>query len=357
MGAPESPEPATCAIGRAPGSLVVPEDAVPSRITVIRYRRDTQERHDDVRAADLPRLTSGPFEAVWVDVAGAASVETFEALIDAYGIPFLAVEDHFHVRQRPKWEPYGESRFLVMRGVQVPGTVEMDQYSIFFTGKIVFTFQHRYGDCLDAVRRRIADPESQLRARGPDYLLYRIVDTLVDSFFPETERLFEELEEVERTAIERPDAKLFRRLHELKVQIRRLERVVLPMRDAASSLTRDEGVFAAETRPYLRDVHDHTQQLVEQLGFLGAISADVGDLVIGTLDVKLNQVMKVLAAVTFVFMPLSFVTSWYGMNFTGMPELHWAWAYPALMVVLAAAAIAMILWLRRRGWTEVEERS
>jgi magnesium transporter len=218
----------------------------------------------------------------------------------------------------------------------------------------VFTFQHRSGDCFDTLRKRIATKGSQLRKRGSDYLAYRIADAMVDSFFPELERLMDELERLEATAIERADAKLLQRLHELKTQIRVLERTILPTRDAIGSLARDEQAFAAETRPYLRDVHDHTQQLVEQIHLLSGLATDCGELVIGTLDVKLNQVMKVLAAVTFVFMPLTFITSVYGMNFKHMPELEWPWAYPAVLLGLGVAAMAMFVWLRNRGWTDVE---
>lgn len=350
-----APSPQTLAVGKAPGTLQVPADASPTRVTVIRYGADRHERHDDVRPAELPRLVEGDFRVVWVDVSGAGSIPVFESLIHDFGIPWLAMEDHLNAPQRPKVEQYGDARFLLLRAIQVPGTVEMDQISVYLSDRVVFTFQHREGDCFDTLRRRIATAGSQLRQRGPDYLAYRIADAMVDSFFPEIERLMTSLEQLEGSAIERPDARLLRKLHELKSQIRMLERTILPTRDAIGSLTRDDIVFAAETRPYLRDVHDHTQQLVEQIHLLSGLATDCGELVLGSLDIKLNSVMKVLAAVTFVFMPLSFVTGLYGMNFKYMPELEWKFGYPMVLLALGAAVVSMLLWLRRRGWTQMDE--
>ena len=195
--------------------------------------------------------------------------------------------------------------------------------------------------------------------RRADYLTYRLADAMVDSFFPELERLMRSLERLENHAIEHANGKLLRRLHALKTEIRVLERAILPTRDAIGSLTRDDSIFAPETRPYIRDVHDHTQQLLEQIHLLSGLATDCGELVIGALDLKLNQVMKVLAAATCVFMPLSFVTSWYGMNFAepGMPELRWPWAYPALIAVMIVAGAVMLYWLRRRGWLGTHDRT
>jgi magnesium transporter len=342
-------------VGTAPGTLAIPDGASPSDITVIRYSADRHERFDHVKTADLPKLVAAESGVVWVDVSGCGTLGAYMTLIEKFGLPFLAIEDHLNAPQRPKVEPYGDARFILLRAIQVPGTVEMDQISVFLKGRVVFTFQHRHGDCFDVIRKRVADPASQARHRGADYLAYRVADAMVDSFFPELERLMSELEKLEATSIERPNAKLLRRLHALKSEIRILERTILPTRDAIGSLTRDDAVFAPETRPYLRDVHDHTQQLLEQVHLLSGLATDCGELVLGSLDIKLNQVMKVLAAVTFVFMPLSFVTGLYGMNFKHMPELEWPWAYPAVLLLLGCAVVFMLLWLRRRGWTGMED--
>ena len=140
----------------------------------------------------------------------------------------------------------------------------------------------------------------------------------------------------------------------MKRELRVLEKVILPLRDAVGSLTRDESAFAPETRPYLRDVHDHTNQLLEQVHLLSQLATDCGDLALGSLDVRLNQAMRVLAAVTFVFMPLTFITSVYGMNFDHMPETKWLYGYPLILGVTFATGLGLHLWLKSRGWTADE---
>ena len=342
------------AVGTAPGSLTAPLDATPTRITVIRYNADEVERHDNTPATELRRLTQGAKGVVWIDVTGCGTMAVFETLVRDFGIPRLALEDVLNAPQRPKVEPFGDARFILVRQIQTRSTVEMDQICIWLAGNVVFTFQHQPGDCFNNIRDRLTEPTSQSRRRGADYLAYRIVDACVDSYFPEAERLMDALEDLERTALETPDRRLLMKLHEFKRELRILEKTILPLRDAVGSLTRDEVAFAPETRPYIRDVHDHTTQLVEQTHLLDQLAGDVGDLALGSLDVRLNMAMKVLAAVTFVFMPISFITSFYGMNFKHMPELEWEWGYAGVIGLILLVSAAIIGWLWHRGWTELD---
>ncbi|MCG3133925.1 MAG: Cobalt/magnesium transport protein CorA [Planctomycetes bacterium] len=337
--------------GQAPGTLNVPDGAIATHITVIRYAPHRHERFDGVDVRRLRSLVT-PDGVVWIDLTGCRDLDTFHALIREFELPWLAMEDVFNTPQRPKVEPFGDARFVIVRQIQDPGTVEMDQISLWFHGNVVFTFQHRSGDCFDPIRKRLLAPESQLRRRGADYLAYRLVDSCVDSFFPEMERLMDRMEDLEQSVLESPSRKALLTLHALKRDLRVLEKVILPLRDAVGSLTRDDAVFAADTRPFLRDAHDHTNQLVEQAHLLDVLATDVGDLALGSIEIRLNVVMRRLAAVTFVLMPLSLVTSFYGMNFENMPELKWAWSYPALIACLLSAAAFLMWWVWKKGYME-----
>lgn len=341
-------------IGETPGTLRVPDEAAQTVITVIAYNESEVRRHDDVAPHDVAKLLAGHDGVAWIDVSGCATLRAFERMHHDFGVPWLALEDVLNAPQRPKSEPYGDARFVIVRQVQVPGTVEMDQIALYLLPRAVITFQHRHGDCFDPIRRRILVQDSQLRRRGADYLAYRLVDACVDTYFPEMERLGDQIESLEEEVLERPSRRALNRLHEFKRDLRILEKVVLPLRDAVGTLTRDETAFAAETRPYLRDVHDHTSQLVEQTHLLSQLATDCGDLALGSLDIRLNLAMRVLSAVTFVFMPLTFVTSVYGMNFENMPELRWTFGYPLLVSLLVGLGIGLHLWLKHRGWTTEE---
>ncbi len=342
------------AVGKPPGSLAIPAGALPPRLTLIRYRRDRFDLRRDVPAEQLRELVQED-GVNWIDVTGIGSQEVLERLIADFDLPWLAIEDILHSPQRSKVEPYDDARFIVMRVVDQPGTVDMDQLSIFRRAHLVFTFQERPGDPFDSIRARLEHRESQLRQRGADYLVYRLVDSCVDSFFPEVERLAGAIEELEDEAFENPSSRMLQRLHGIRHDLRILERVCIPQRDAVAALARDEeGMFDRRTRPYLRDVLDHTTQLLELVHYYNAVVSDVGNLVIGSLDLRMNQAMRILAGVTVVFMPLTFVAGIYGMNFDNMPELSTRWGYFGVLGLMLVLGAALTLWLYRRGWLRSE---
>ncbi len=340
----------TEAVGRAPGAIVVPEGSLPPSVRVTLYDR---ERYDVLPVAAVSDLAAVAADGriAWVDVTGLGSKELLEALVATFGVPWLAVEDVLHSPQRPKVDAYDDARFVVVRMFDRPGSIDSDQFSIFARGRLVLTFQERRGDPFGAIRERLAHGDSQLRQRGADYLVYRLVDACVDSVLPELMRLSETVERVEDDAFERPRGRLLRELHQVRRDLRSLERVGLATRDAMAALARDEeGFFDARTRPYLRDVLDHASHVVELTHYYTSVANDIGALVLGTLDLRMNQVMRVLAAVTVVFLPLSLVAGIYGMNFQNMPELKAPWGYFAVLAFLLALGAGLTQWLKRRGW-------
>jgi magnesium transporter len=342
-------------VGRSPGSIVPPPGAVPPKIAVTLYDRDRHERRSDVQVDELRRLeTDG--RVVWVDVIGLGDQAVLEELIEIFRIPWLAMEDVVHSPQRPKVDTYEDARFIVVGMFDRPGTCDLDQFSIHARDELVVTFQERPGDPFDPIRKRLAAPDSQIRRHGADYLVYRLIDACVDSTFPEVQRLADEVERLEAAAIERPTSKLLRELHRVRRDLRVLERLALGTRDALASLVRDEeGIFEARTRPFLHDVLDHASQIVELSHYYTSVANDIGNLVIGTLDLRMNQAMKVLASVTVVFMPLTLIAGVYGMNFTNMPELETRSGYFVVLAVMAAVGLALWIWMKRLGWTRASD--
>jgi magnesium transporter len=337
-------------VGRAPGSIVVPRGAVSPKIDVTLYDKKSHEVRKGVSAADLKDLAADG-RVVWVDVAGLGDAAVLETLRTTFDLPWLALEDVLQSPQPPKADVYGDTHFIVMRILDRPGTCEMDQFSIFVRGRVVVTFQERPGDPFDTLRARLADPASQARQRGAEYLVYRMLDTCVDTLFPELQRISETVERIEDAAIERPTPRLIRDLHELRRELRVLERVALHTRDAVADLSRAEKrLFEAATAPYLRDVLDHATQAVDLSHFYTSVASDIGAFIVGTLDMRMNEVMKILAGVTVVFMPLSLIAGIYGMNFDNMPELHTTWGYFAVLAVLAVTGAMLTVWMRRIGW-------
>lgn len=320
------------------------------KIDVTLYDEKSHEVRRGVAASELGGLAKDG-RVVWVDVTGIGDAAVLETLRKTFDLPWLALEDVLHSPQPPKAESYGDVQFIVMRVVDRPGSCDMDQFSIFLRGRVVVTFQERPGDPLDPMRERLADPAAQARQRGADYLVYRMIDMCVDSLFPELQRVSETVERIEDAAIERPTPRLIVELHALRRELRILERVALRTRDAVAELARDEKhVFDTATAPYLRDVLDHATQAVDLSHFYTSVASDIGAFIVGTLDMRMNEVMKILAGVTVVFMPLTLIAGIYGMNFSNMPEVRTEWGYFAVLGVMAVIGVLLTLWMRRIGW-------
>jgi magnesium transporter len=337
-------------IGRAPGTIIVPPGAVKPNIDVTLYDRGRHEVKKSVPVDSLAGLADDG-RVVWVDVTGLGDKAVLEKLIAAFDVPWLVMEDVLHSPQRPKVDEYDEARFVIMRMFDRPGTCDMDQFSIFVRGNVVVTFQERPGDPFGVMRQRLTHPDSQLRQRGADYLVYRLIDACVDSIYPEMQRLSDTVERIEDLAVEAPTAKLMRDLHSLRRELRILERVALATRDAVAELLQDEaGFFDHATLPYLRDVNDHASQIVDLAHYYTSVANDIGAYIIGMLDMRMNQVMRILAGFTVVLMPPTLIAGIYGMNFDNMPELRTSWGYFGALGLMLVVGVTLVIWMRRQGW-------
>jgi len=232
-----------------------------------------------------------------------------------------------------------------------------EQFSLFLGRNFVVTFHERPGDCFELIRAGLRQAESVTRhSIQPDYLAYRLIDAAIDAYFPVLERIGDQLDRLDDRAVGGGDA-AFAELHEVKRELLMLRRAVWPLRDALSLLRGEAMPFISDqTRVYLRDCYDHTVQLIDLLESYRDICGDVRDFYLSAISNRMNDVMKTLTVIATLFMPLSFIAALYGMNFSpsaspwNMPELNWRWGYPAALAAMAAVALGMILFFRRRGW-------
>lgn len=341
--------------GLSPGTLTIPEGAPRPRVRVLRYDAGGIEARDGVPLQELARLSEGP-GILWIDIEGYGDPALFELLERHFAVPRLALEDILGSGSRPKLELFGDSLFVTSRGVRNGERPEFEQLSIFVRGSTVITFADEPLDLLAPLRQRLHSADSLTRRSGVDFLLYRILDCVVDTFVPCLERLGNRLETLEAEAIERPSSGPLTTVYELMRDLRQLARVALPMRELATALGHEGRLlFQPGTLPFLADLRDHTHAVVEMTAHYRDLGTDVRELIHGALNLRMNQVMRMLTAVTAVFIPLSFVTGLYGMNFEHMPELRWRYGYFLVLGVLAAVAVAILNWLRRQGWTRIGE--
>lgn len=302
----------------------------------------------------------------WVNVEGLADAAVLRRLADIFRLHPLVREDVVNLHQRPKVEPYDDQLFVVTRmmslGVQ-GDEVESEQLSIVLGASFVVTFQDRPpGDVLDPVRERIR-AGAPIRRSGPDHLVYALIDAVVDHYFPVLEHYGERLEALEEEVTARPGDDSLRKIHHAKHDLLLLRRAAWPQRDALAELSRDSlPLISAPTRVYFRDCYDHSVQVIDLLESFREMASALLEIHVSMLSNRLNEVMKVLTIFSTIFIPLTFITSLYGMNFNpaasrwNMPELVWPYGYPFVLGLMLAVAALTFGYIYRKGWIGTGKR-
>lgn len=341
--------------GLPPGTLVYTgERRVESvRLTVIDYdEQHVQERH----LASIDECL--PFRAAptmtWVNIDGLHDVGVIETLGKAFDLHPLLLEDILSTAQRPKFEDYEKSIFLVLKMIRFGDdhqAVETEQVSLIVGPNFVLSFQERVGDVFDSVRERIRNAKGRVRKLGTDYLAYSLLDAIVDSYFLVLEKLGEKIEDLEEELVGDPSQKTLRQIHTLKREMITLRRSIWPLRELVGGLQRSESPLVAEsTRVYLRDVYDHTVQIIDTIESFRDMVSGMLDIYLSSVSNRMNAVMKVLTIIATLFIPLTFIAGVYGMNFEHMPELKWRYSYAAVWAVMIGVASIMLVYFRRKKW-------
>lgn len=313
---------------------------------------DFEERR--TQSADEAHSLRGRRRVLWINMDGVSDAATIVRLGELFGLHRLALEDVHHPCQRPKADAYDGNLFIVVWMLHdTDGVISREQVGLFVGDNFVLTFQEGTapGDAMDPIRKRIREDLGRVRRAGADYLAYALTDAIVDSYFPILERRGERLDELENDVFDDPSPAVLHELHRIRHDLQSLRRAIWPLRGVVDALAQGpRSLVAAETIPYLRDCNDHVLRLMDLLESDRELSASLMDVYLSTLSLRMNEVMKVLAIISTIFMPLSFIAGLYGMNFEHMPELSTAWGYPVALAVMAATAIALMGYFHRKGW-------
>lgn len=345
--------------GAPPGTLPEPVAGVraPLTIRMVDYTAEEVIDRELTDAIDCLPYLERPTRT-WIHVQGAAEADTLRELGRIFNLHPLALEDVVLGDQRPKAERYGSQLFMILTDPEVhDGRVVVHQVSLFLGARFVISFHAGPEDPFGAVRIRIRHPEGRMRASGADYMFYALADLIIDRGFPALEALGERIDDLEGELLERPTRNTPRELHAIKRDLLALRRKLWPQREAVSSVLRDgAGLVTDETRVYLRDGHDHAIQVMDLVESYRDVTAGLLDLYLSSVSNRLNEVMKVLTVIATIFMPLTFITGLYGMNFENprspwdMPELHWYWGYPYALGLMAVVTGGMLVYFKRKGW-------
>lgn len=343
--------------GAAPGTIVVDPDAPPSRIYAIAFGPEGFQEQAVEAPHDLAPLLQA-YSTVWINVDGLGDKEVIQQLGTMFELHRLALEDVVNVHQRPKIEDYTEQLFFVARMVYRNETIQTEQLSMFIGENYVLTFQERPGgDCFDPVRERLRKGVARIRSYGTDYLAYCLIDALVDAYFPIIEVYGDHLEALEDEVLESPTASIVNEIHQARRDLLLLRRAIWPLREAINALLRDQAQrFSDETRVHLRDCYDHSIQILDFVESYRELVSDLMDVYLSSLSARMNEVMRVLTVIATIFIPLTFISSVYGMNFDteaswwNMPELSWPFGYPLVLGVMGVVAVVQLVFFWRRGW-------
>jgi magnesium transporter len=231
------------------------------------------------------------------------------------------------------------------------GEIEYEQISFVLGKDYLLSFQEKEGDPFASFRDRIRMDQGRIRRKKPDYLLYRLIDIIVDNYYVVLDEIGLQIEQIEEDIYQNPSSKEFQKIQRLKKELIFLRKALYPLRDALSKLIKDEsGFIESQNARYFSDIYDHVVHLIDSMDTYKDLTTSLMDIHINTLNTRMNEVMKVLTVISTIFMPLTFIVGVYGMNFHYMPEIPWKWGYPVIWGVMILIAAAMLRYFKFKKW-------
>lgn len=344
--------------GSRPGTFVVPDDAHPTAIRAMIFREGHCEERSITNAEELVEAAQAT-GVTWIDAEGLGDGALLHWLRDSLAVHPLAVADIAHTGQRPKYEDYGDRDLIVAQAVETDEGegVSIEQISMIVARDFVVTVTERPLPLFDPVRERVRSGSAMVCRMGADFLAYALLDAVIDGYFPVIEEIGEVLADLEDEITARPSEQTLGYLHTVRRTLLAVHRVMYRQRDALGTMVRaEESPFSAPVRVYLRDAYDHSLQVLDSIESYREMAVGLTDVYLSSMSNRLNEVMKTLTIVSTIFIPLSFIAGVYGMNFEHMPELGWAWGYPASLLLMSAVAGGLLYSFWRRGWLRRRQR-
>ena len=341
--------------GLPPGTPVFIGDkkAEETKITILDYD-ETQFQEKKVREIEECFPFKETPTVTWINVDSVHDVGFIQKLGEQFDLHPLIIEDIVNTQQRPKMEESENYIYIVLKMLYLDAEsngTQVEQVSVVFGKNFVISFQEREGDIFEIIRERIRNGKGRIRKMGTDYLAYALIDAVVDHYFIILEKDGEKIEVLEEKVVSEPRPETLQEIHRLKRDMIFLRRSVWPLRELVNSLERGESpMIQKTTRIYLRDVYDHTIQVIDTLETYRDMLSGMHDTYLSSISNRMNEVMKVLTIIATIFIPLTFIAGIYGMNFEFMPELKWRWAYFGVWGIILIIGIFMLLFFKKKKW-------
>lgn len=323
------------------------------KLNIIKYNNKTLQE-EQISTIEESKQYIETDSVTWLNISGVHDENIIKDVGSIYNVHPLVLEDTTNTTQRPKLEDYSDYLYLTFKMAKYnskTNKIEMEQISLIVWGNLVLSLQEVEGDVLDKLRNRIRNSKGKIRSRGSDYLMYSIIDSIVDYYFTVLEYIGNEIEALEEKLLDEASQEILNGIYGLKKEIVFLRNSIWPMRELVSLLQRSDcNIIHDNTNIYLKDVYDHTIQVIETVESFRDITSGMLDLYLSTVSNKMNEIMKVLTIFAAIFIPLTFIAGVYGMNFEFMPELSWKYSYIVWWTVIGILGLGMVLYFKKKKW-------
>lgn len=344
-------------LNTSPGTLtyVGKEVSFATKIHLVEYNEEAYRIKEVKQLSDcLPEQDTG--QVTWLNVDGIHEAAVIEHIGQQYELHPLLLEDVMNTQQKPKMEVFGHDEvFITLKALEFnPYSREIEQEHISIAvgdGWVVSFQEERPQDLFDPIVERIRASAGKTRRNGADYLMFTLLDVVVDGYMAVLEKVGERIEDLEERVTKHVQARNLTDIYDLKRELTLMRKVVYPLREVLSALLRnEEGLIRNGTMPYLRDTYDHVMQVIETLDSFRELITSLMDLHMSSMSNRLNDVMRILTIISVIFLPLNLVVGFYGMNFEHMPELRWHYGEYYVMGIMLCLVLTMLWYFRRKGW-------
>lgn len=344
--------------GLPPGTPVYVGDKKPTpvKICLMDYHDDKfVEKDIDLNNLSICKDYINKASMTWINVEGLSDINALESLGKMFGLHPLVLEDIANTDQRPKLEDFDDYIYIVLKMFhfnEKTNEVTPEQVSIVFGKNYVITFQEGIeGDSFNSIRDRIRNGKGKITKMNSDYLVYAMVDSIIDTYFIILEQFGDKIENLELELINNPQKATLTTIYELKREMLFLRKSVWPLREVIGRMERgDTDLISEDIHIFLRDVYDHTINTLDTVETYRDMLSGMLDIYLSSISNRLNETMKYLALISTIFIPMTFISSIYGMNFEDMPELHWATGYPFALGLMVAIGLGFFIYFKKKRW-------
>lgn len=342
-------------IGSLPGSLIYigKKPKIKMVISVYEYNKSKFKEYKIDKISDLKKLDDKS-TIRWISVRGLNDPKKIKEFGKKFDLHNLILEDIMDTKHRPKIEISDKHIFLILKSLGSNCAIQnytIDQISLIIKDNLVISFQENNCDFIRTITERLKEKRGLIRQEKNDYLAYTIIDLVIDSYFCLIEQIENKVEQLELDVLNNPQPKTIQKINGLKKEIVTINKMIWPLKDIINNLIKLDSKFVLDsTKKYLSDVYDHNVYLIDSIDTFKGIAKGLADMYFSSLNNKMNEIIKVFTIMTSIFIPLTFITGIYGMNFRHMPELSSEYGYYAALITMLIMAFVMIIFFRRKKW-------